>query len=58
MATSPVNYIYIAWRQKIAILIRRQFLNDIVKPGHGFKAAQKFHKFRSLYQNSEIFEQL
>ena len=32
-------------RQKIAILIRMQFLNDIIKPRHGFKTAQKFHKF-------------
>ena len=33
-----------AWRQKIAILIRMQFLNDIIKSRHGFKTAQKFHK--------------
>ena len=33
------------WRQKIAILIQMQFLNDIIKSEHGFKAAQKFHKF-------------
>ena len=25
------------------------------KSGYGFKTAQKFHKFKSLYQNSEIF---
>ena len=37
-----------AWRQKIAILIRMQFLNDIIKSRHGFKTAQKFHKFRVL----------
>ena len=35
-----------SWRQKIAILIWMQFLNDIIKSRHGFKAAQKFHKFR------------
>ena len=35
-----------SWRQKIAILIRMQFLNDIIKSRHGFKTAQKFHKFR------------
>ena len=28
------------WRQKIAILIRMQFLNDIIKSRHGFKTAQ------------------
>ena len=33
-------------RQKIAILIRMQFLNDIIKSRHGFKTAQKIHKFR------------
>ena len=33
------------WRQKIAMLIRMQFLNDIDKSRHGFKTAQKFHKF-------------
>ena len=36
------------WRQKIAVLIRMQFLNDIIKLRHGFKTAQKFHKFRVL----------
>ena len=35
----------LAWRQKIAILIRMQFLNDIIKSRHGFKTAQKFNKF-------------
>ena len=37
------------WHQKIAILIRMHFLNDIIKSRHGFKTAQKFHKF-SFYQ--------
>ena len=32
--------------KKIAILIRMQFLNDIIKSRHGFKTAQKFHTFR------------
>ena len=36
----------VAWRQKIAILFRMQFLNDIIKSRHGFKTAQKIHKFR------------
>ena len=35
-----------AWRQKITILIRMQFLNDIIKPRQGFKTAQKFYEFR------------
>ena len=35
-----------AWRQKIAILIWMQFLNDINKSRHGFKTVQKYHKFR------------
>ena len=34
-----------AARQKIAILIRMQFLNDIIKSKHGFKTTQKVHKF-------------
>ena len=34
-----------SWRQKIVILIRMQFLNDIIKSRHGFKTAQKFHTF-------------
>ena len=38
-----------AWRQNITIIIRMQFLNDIIKSRHGFKTAQKFHKF-SFYQ--------
>ena len=41
-----------AWRQKIAILIRMQFLNDIIKSRHGFKTAQKFHKFRVCIKQS------
>ena len=32
-------------RQKIAILIRMQFLNDIIKSRHGFKTAQNLYKF-------------
>ena len=40
------SYKYLtAWRQKIAILIRMQFLNNIIKSEHDFKTAQKFHKF-------------
>ena len=35
-------------RQKIAILIRMQFLNDIIKSDYGFKAAQKFQSFDKL----------
>ena len=31
---------------KLVILIRMQFLNDIIKSRHGFKTAQKFYKFR------------
>ena len=30
---------------KIVILIRMQFLNDIIKSEHRFKAAQKFQSF-------------
>ena len=37
-----------AWRQKIAILIRMQFLNHIIKSEHGFKTTQKFYKFGVL----------
>ena len=40
-----------AWRQKIAILIRMKFLNDIIKSRHGFKAA---HKFRVLIKFDKI----
>ena len=40
--------ILVPGHQKIAILIRMQFLNDIIKSRHGFKTAQKFHKFRVL----------
>ena len=42
--------------QKIAILIRTQFLNDIIKSRHGFKTAQKFHKFRVLIKNSKFMK--
>ena len=35
-----------AWHQKIAIVIRMKFLNDIIKSRHGFKTAQKFLGFR------------
>ena len=38
--------IFRAGRQKITIFIRMQFLNDIIKSRHGFKTAQKFHKFK------------
>ena len=41
-------------RQKIAILIRMQFLNDIIKSSHGFKAAQKFHKFRVFIKTIKL----
>ena len=33
------------WHQKIAIFIRMQFLNDIIKSRSGFKTTQDFHKF-------------
>ena len=33
------------WRQKIASLIRMQFLNDNIKSEHGFKAAKQFKSF-------------
>ena len=46
------NYLH-AWRQKIAILIRMQFLNDIIKSKHGFKTAQKFHKFRVFFDKKK-----
>ena len=42
--------------QKIAILIRMHFLNDIIKSRHGFKTAQKFYKFWVLIF-IKIFEQ-
>ena len=42
------TYTLATWRQEIAILIRMQFLNDIIKSRHGFKTAHKFHKFRVL----------
>ena len=44
----------LTWRQKIAILIRMQFLNDIIKSKHGLKAAQKFHKFRVLIKTLNL----
>ena len=43
-----------SWRQKIAILIRMQILNDIIKSRHGFKTAQKFHKFRFLIKTLNL----
>ena len=46
----------IAWRQKMAILIRMQFLNDIIKSRHGFKTAQKFYKFRVFIKTQNISE--
>ena len=47
LAGSCTDALYMdAGRQKIAILIRMQFLNDIIKSRHGFKTAQKFRKFR------------
>ena len=42
--------------QKIAILIRIQFLNDIIKSRHGFKAAQKFHKFRIFIKTIKLLK--
>ena len=36
---------FLSGRQKNAILIQMQFLNDKIKSRHGFKTAQKFHKF-------------
>ena len=44
-----------AWRQKIAILISMQFLNDIIKSRHGFKTAQKFHKFRVFFKTLNLW---
>ena len=44
------------WRQKIGILIRIQFLNDIIKLRHGFTAAQKFLKFRVFIKTIKLFE--
>ena len=41
-------------RQKITILIRMQFLNDIIKSRHGFKTVQKFHKFRVFIKTLNI----
>ena len=53
---SVSSYIHIlsSWRQKIAILIRMQLLNDIIKSRHGFKTAQKFHKFRVLIKTLNL----
>ena len=31
-----------------------QFLNDIIKSRHGFKTAQKFHKFRVLIKTLNL----
>ena len=45
------------WRQNIAILIRMQFLNDIIKSGHSFKNTQKFYKF-IVFIKTLSFEQL
>ena len=42
------------WYQKIAILIQMQFFNDIIKSRHGFKTAQKFHKFRVLIKSQNL----
>ena len=44
----------IAWRQKMAILIRMQFLNDILKSKHGFKIAQKFLSFMVLIKTLNL----
>ena len=43
-----------AWRQKIAILIRMQFLNNIIKSEKDFKTAQKFHKFRVFIKTQNL----
>ena len=32
-----------------------QFLNDIIKSRHGFKTAQKFHKFRVFLFCEQVF---
>ena len=39
---------------KFAIHVRMQFFNDFIKSGHGFRAAEKFHKFKEFYQYSKI----
>ena len=49
VATWQTSEVVAVGRQKIAILIRMQFLNDIIKSRHGFKTTQKVHKF-SFYQ--------
>ena len=43
-----------AMAQKNTILIRMQFLNDIIKSRHGFKVAQKIHKFRVLIKTLNL----
>ena len=42
------------WRQKIAILIRMQFLNDVIKSKHDFKIAQKYQSFRVLIKTLHL----
>ena len=42
------------WRQKIAIYIRMQLSNNIIKSEHGFKTAQKFHKFRYFIKTQKL----
>ena len=44
----------ITWRKKIANLILMQFLNDIIKSGHGFKYAQKFRSFIVLIKTLNL----
>ena len=44
----------LAMAPKIAILIRMQFLNNVIKPEHDFKIAQKFHKFRVFIQTLNL----
>ena len=34
--------------------LRMQFLNDIIKSRHGFKTAQKFHKFRVFFKTLNL----
>ena len=41
--------------KKTAILIRMQFLNDIIKSRHGFKTAQKLHKFTVFIKKNSKF---
>ena len=42
------------WCQKIAILIQMQFLNDLIKLDHGFKAAQKFQSIKILIKTINL----